>query len=460
MIQYRNRSLFSIVFILGCFLSPTKGYAVGQEDYALLPYVFGSSPTIDVSPVDTSPYRAIGLIYNRVNQAYGTGFLISPCHALTAKHVAEYSDGRVTAQGQVEMYLGTGTIGPEASSPTAHFKYKAIARPIAWGTYPSPDPFLNSESEFSQKTTQDWVLLQLQPCLGAPQYGLGFLKLKSLSTFSLLASPTPVAVEMAGYSGKALKGIAVDKNCQLFGPVNDKIWQSNCQMRPGFSGGPIMVVNPSTGERQAVAIVSSGLQAVLKREHSDQDYIQFPLTYPLYYERLGSVVPGEVLFRDRSILLSGPEPKSSPFLSGTKKIIWQHWDAALSSAIQGAPNLAPLRIRRGIMREHIIGNLDGAIADYRKAYKLDPAFPPARWHLARALNARAKRNDHSLALKLLDGLAIEYPETMHILKEQISTLAALQRCHAAWEAFNHFTSVTPEGVWLLMRHEIEKYDCR
>ena len=65
--------------------------------------------------------------------AAGTGFLVSPCHVLTAYHVA--AGGDTVDESRVStFYVGEGKIGPDFPD-LSRFAESARAHPVAWGRY-------------------------------------------------------------------------------------------------------------------------------------------------------------------------------------------------------------------------------------------------------------------------------------------------------------------------------------
>src|SRR5688572_14102553 len=62
-------------------------------------------------------YGAIGLVVhsNGLGTEAGTGFLVSPCHVMTAYHVVA-AKRKITEQDTATFYVGEGSEGPDYSS--------------------------------------------------------------------------------------------------------------------------------------------------------------------------------------------------------------------------------------------------------------------------------------------------------------------------------------------------------
>src|SRR5262245_65008371 len=76
---------------------------------------FGADDRHAVQRLKGTEGGAIGLVFYQAANgqfAAGTGFLVSPCHVLTAYHVAAGGEG-VEEKSVSTFYVGEGTIGPD-----------------------------------------------------------------------------------------------------------------------------------------------------------------------------------------------------------------------------------------------------------------------------------------------------------------------------------------------------------
>jgi V8-like Glu-specific endopeptidase len=193
----------------------------------------------------TGPFRAIGMIETPepVLQAApggmvrsttrGTGFMISPCYALTNFHVV-FGDagGAPDARATHRAWISLG--GDDAG-----FKYRRVkAVAVAWG-------------DFAHDPRQDWTVLKVDGCPGADAT-IGWVE---------LAPNKPKSVEHraamdAGFDGDFKSSQLVSQSgCKLGYAVDDFTIQHYCASRPGMSGSPIFVFDDA-GAPMVVAIVS------------------------------------------------------------------------------------------------------------------------------------------------------------------------------------------------------------
>jgi hypothetical protein len=173
----------------------------------------------------------------------GTAFLVSPCHVLTAYHVA--GGGRaITEKTVAHFYLGQGNIGPDFDD-ARQFAEETTAHPVVWGQYiPNED---DSPAEIRAKAIlqngwEDWALLKLDRCLGDEKTGYGYFHLYPMTTRDLTRLGTGLRISSIGLPGdKPLTRLWWDPHCRVVGQVHDSGWQNDCVTVPGNSGGPLLL---------------------------------------------------------------------------------------------------------------------------------------------------------------------------------------------------------------------------
>jgi hypothetical protein len=198
----------------------------GAYPYSSVGYV----ETIDPVPWVSGPTRLSTLVA-------GTGFMISPCYALTAYHVVFGNDpasGETALKHPVWISLGGNDTG------FALTRLPAMA--VAWG-------------DFAHNQAQDWALLEVVGCPGGrPE--VRWMEFKSASA-SIENRPALVAGFDAEFLPYRLMG---QTGCWLGQRVDPITIRNFCASRPGMSGAPIMVREPDHIIK-AIAMVSREQQA-------------------------------------------------------------------------------------------------------------------------------------------------------------------------------------------------------
>ncbi len=212
---------------------------------------FGADDRVDRHRVKGSVYGAIGLVVHQdgLSTEAGTGFLVSPCHVMTAYHVVAGKE-KLKPTDTATFYVGEGHQGPDYPGGRA-YEVGTKAHPVAWGN------FLDGESDnitirvkaVQSNGWQDWVLLKLDDCLGDPAKGWGYLHLKPIATRDLTRSgATLQAVAVGLPKDKNERTLTEDPNCRIVGQMSESGWQHDCITLPGNSGGPILERQPSDGQ--------------------------------------------------------------------------------------------------------------------------------------------------------------------------------------------------------------------
>jgi V8-like Glu-specific endopeptidase len=193
-------------------------------------------------------YGAIGLMVhsNGFGSEAGTGFLVSPCHVMTAYHVVA-GKGKITERDTATFYVGEGSEGPDYSGGRRYAE-SATAHPVVWGSYidGESDNITQRVKAVQSNGWNDWVLMKLDKCLGDPANGWGYLKLEPVATRDLTrAGETPEAIAVGLPKDKAETTLTEDPSCRLVGQMYESGWQHDCLTLPGNSGGPILERKPS-----------------------------------------------------------------------------------------------------------------------------------------------------------------------------------------------------------------------
>jgi PAS domain S-box-containing protein len=192
--------------------------------------LFSSNGEFPLKPTDSlkAPYSAIALIESRGSvpmedhgvkfaaQTRGTGFMVSPCYALSAYHVV----------------LGVGPKAPDAQTPkqvwislgarASTFLYDRVAgQVVRW-------------SDFTSDWHNDWALIKVDGCPGKDRR-IGWLPLAE-GAFNPYQGPAAIA----GYDS-AYGMMVGQSDCSLGRMAAPMTIRHYCGSRPGLSGAPIFV---------------------------------------------------------------------------------------------------------------------------------------------------------------------------------------------------------------------------
>ena len=230
--------------------------------------VFGSDDRIRALRRPGSAAGQIVLIVDPTTDKAGTGFLIAPCYAMSALHVflSEYDVQSRSTPGVLyayTVYYGLGGL-------FGNFENLTVGRPVAWGNYFGALPV---------DASQDWVILQLDDCVGR-RYGhfevtdLDIGEARRIGTYQLAGYPRS-DVEPYQY-------VRVDPSCRLYRSANwpmnaAPLWYHDCAMRAGASGSPIFYER--NGRTFAVGIAMGEFQStegVLPRYQTSHANIAVP----------------------------------------------------------------------------------------------------------------------------------------------------------------------------------------
>ena len=218
------------VLLLALLLSAIFEPALAREQLA---NIFGQDDRVGRSRERGSPYSAVGVLQQTIGGRWrgrGTATLVSPCHVLTAYHIA-FGGGRTPGEPRAFAY------GPPQGSEPFGKRVRAFA--LIWG-------------EKRQHFHEDWALLRLEPCVEDswvwwPPLALDVGEAKSL----------PDGVMMAGYPvDRPIDQLSVDPSCQVRGRDRQvpAAWLHDCATRVGDSGGAIFQFD-GDGQPRFLAVV-------------------------------------------------------------------------------------------------------------------------------------------------------------------------------------------------------------
>jgi len=352
---------------------------------------FGEDDRRPVARLKGSEGGTIGLVFYQAANgqfAAGTGFLVSPCHVLTAYHVAAGGDQVDETRGST-FYVGEGKIGPDFPDLN-RFADSSPARPVLWGRYvriAENSNLLVRAQAVERNGWEDWALLELDKCFGAAPYSYGYLKLAPVTTRELMQGGASLAARSVGLPGdKSALSLWEDPTCRMIGQIYASGWQHDCMTIPGNSGGPILVRDPVSGEQRVAAITVSHI-AVEGLTVDASDALVLARDDPNYYDYLAIAVPVSGLVgRIQSYLVD--DARVSSFIARHKADDhYRSGDSAeaiddLGAAIGAAPGKAELYLLRAIW-DRYAGRDDEARRDLEKVLALDADFAPARYLRAR-----------------------------------------------------------------------------
>jgi hypothetical protein len=192
-----------------------------------------ASPIMVVGkPINRDLFRPVGLVVlrHRVGEeqarTFGTAFLISDCHALTARRIFE--DDRAVTGRWVEYWA-------DVKGDVKQWK-GSIAQVVAEGT---ADPA-------NAVTTNDWVLLKLEQCLGREHGTVALSRAKPNRALAyILASFTA--------DGGFARGVNINRRCR-FSATTAALARHSCTTKLGEAGSPIVQV-VDEGGRQRLSLV-------------------------------------------------------------------------------------------------------------------------------------------------------------------------------------------------------------
>ncbi|MEZ5830687.1 MAG: tetratricopeptide repeat protein [Dongiaceae bacterium] len=377
------RSFLAALMAAGAFLT----FVAGLHIQPAAAVAFGADDRRPVSRLPGTEGGAIGLVFFQASDgqfAAGTGFLVSPCHVLTAYHVAG-GGGEVDESRISTFYVGQGKIGPDFPDLN-RFADSSRARPVLWGRYvrldDDSDLLVRSQS-VERNGWEDWALLRLEKCFGGKPYSYGYLKLAPVTTRELMTSGASLPARSIGLPGdKSTASLWEDPTCRLIGQIYASGWEHDCVTIPGNSGGPILIKDPVTGENRVAAITVSHI-AVEGISVDDSDALVLRRDDPNYYDYLAIAVP-VASFAARIQPYLEDDARIARFVAREKEDEHYRSDEAaeaiadLDTAIDADPKKAELYLLRAIWHRYA-GRDDSAADDLERALAFDSNFAPARY---------------------------------------------------------------------------------
>lgn len=449
-----SQSRYLVFMIL---LTAGNVQAQEQDIDRVLPVLLGTDRVVGIVQNEASPYRPIGYAVAWRQKNTGTAFLVAPCYAATALHLLTEGDGRPFDDTQkIDLYFGNGSIGP--GKDQAFFQYHAIGTPVQWGQAPADpsSPYragLHRPLAPQEGGPQDWLLLHIDPCLGEAKYDLGYFKLKILPSAQLLASPAPIPVQIAGYPfDRSLDSVSVDRDCHLLGPIQTPIWQSDCQVRSGFSGAPILTFDSQTQEMRVVAMAVAGGNE-LRKMSTNQTFLYYPTDHPLYYNNTANLVPvasiGEAMAFHDEIGRKEEEALQDPI--ARVKI--------LTTSLARHPKAAILWFKRGLIQWIGMNRFEDAASDFRTALTLNAKDAAVQYSLARVLSESDRRSEKREAIDLLEDLDQRFPETPQFSFYLTKTYIRISACERGWKTWDNLARFGPEVMVDYLAQELSAAGC-
>jgi lipoprotein NlpI/V8-like Glu-specific endopeptidase len=384
---------------------------------------FGEDDRRAVARAKGTEGGAIGLVFYQAASgqfAAGTGFLVSPCHVLTAYHVAAGGE-RVDETTASTFYVGDGKIGPDFPDLN-RFAESSPARPVLWGRYVR----LNEESNLLVRAQsverngwEDWALLELEKCFGGKPYNYGYLELAPVSTREIMKGGANIAARSVGLPGdKSARSLWEDPTCRLIGQIYASGWQHDCITIPGNSGGPILIKDPVTGEDRVAAITVSHI-AVEGLSVDASDALVLKRDDPNYYDYLAIAVPvaglieriAPYLAQDARVLaFLGRQKTDDHYSSGDS----EQAIADLATAIAANPKQPELYVLRAIWNRYA-GRDDEARVDLAQTLAIDGDFAPARYLRGRMELEKGDAESLTIASGDFSAIATRHAESPDVL---------------------------------------------
>jgi tetratricopeptide (TPR) repeat protein len=361
---------------------------------------FGADDRLAKSRDKGTIYGAIGLVVhsNNIETEAGTGFLVSPCHVMTAYHVVA-GKRKITDSDTATFFVGEGNEGPDYNGGRRYAE-STTAHPLVWGN------FFDGESDVVAQRVKavqsngwnDWVLLKLDRCLGDPANGWGYLKLEPVATRDLTRTgQTLDAIAIGLPKDKDEEALTEDPNCRIIGQMYESGWQHDCLTLPGNSGGPILQrKSAAAGEwPRVLGITVSLILLDGMKNQDDAEAAMLSADDPSYFTLLSTAVPVSA-FINRVAQYLPQDPEVSAYIakhsldtgySRGEEIDYDASIADLDQAVKAKPADAELRLRHGLWQA-AAGETDAAIEDYTAALKLEPNYPAALLSRSQSLSDR------------------------------------------------------------------------
>lgn len=426
-------------------------------------------------------YGAIGLVVHsdNIETEAGTGFLVSPCHVMTAYHVVA-GKRKITERDTATFYVGEGDEGP-AYSGGRRYAESTTARPVVWGN------FIDGESDVVAQRVKavqsngwnDWVLLKLDRCLGDAENGWGYLKLDPIATRDLTrAGETPEAIAIGLPKDKDEEALTEDPSCRIIGQMYESGWQHDCLTLPGNSGGPILERKPATagapGNASWPRVLGITVSLILLdgMDPEEAEAAMLSADDPSYFTLLSTAVPVSAFINKVAQYLP-PDPEVAAYIakhgldtgySRGEDIDYDASIADLDQAVKAKPRDPELRLRHGLWQA-AANNTDAAIDDYSKALELEPGYPAALLSRSQSLSDRddnAKR-DLDTAIADLTALIGRFKDSAELIMNRGYILSRDRRYDEAVADFTDVLRLRPKSSGALRARagiyaDLKRYD--
>jgi tetratricopeptide (TPR) repeat protein len=436
---------------------------------------FGADDRLDRHRVKGSVYGAIGLVVHEdgMSTEAGTGFLVSPCHVMTAYHVVAGKE-KLKPSDTATFYVGEGRKGPDYPGGKAYAE-GTEAHPVAWGN------FLDGESDnisirvkaAQSNGWQDWVLLKLDDCFGDEAHGWGYLHLKPIATRELTRSgATLQAVAVGLPKDKDEKTLTEDPSCRIIGQMSESGWQHDCITLPGNSGGPVLERNPAGGKWPEVLGITVSLILLDGMDQEDAEAALLSADDPSYFSLLSTAVPVSAFINKVAQYLP-PDPAVTAYIadhrldtgySAGEDIDYDGALADYDQAVKAHPADAELLLRRGLWQA-ADNKTDAAIDDYSTALKIEPGYPVALLARSQSLSDRDDHAKHDLdnAITDLTALTGRFADSAELRLNRAYIYSRDHQMDAAIGDFTTFLKMRPKSSSALRARagayaELHKFD--
>jgi tetratricopeptide (TPR) repeat protein/V8-like Glu-specific endopeptidase len=418
---------------------------------------FGADDRVDRHRVKGSVYGAIGLVVHEegFSTEAGTGFLVSPCHVMTAYHVVAGKEKLKTSDTAM-FYVGEGRNGPDYPGGKA-YEVGTKAHPVAWGN------FLDGESDsiairvkaVQSNGWQDWVLLKLDDCLGDKKHGWGYLHLKPISTRDLTRSGETLDAAAVGLpKDKNEKTLTEDPSCRVIGQMSESGWQHDCITLPGNSGGPILERKAAAGQWPEVIGITVSLILLDGMDQDDAESALLSADDPSYFSLLSTAVPVSAFINKVAQYLPA-DPAVSAYIadhrldtgySSGDDIDYDGAIADYTAAVKAHPDDAELFLRRGLWQA-ADGKADDAIEDYSSALKIEPGYPSALLSRSQSFSDRDDHAKHDLdnAIADLTALIGRFQDSAELRLNRAYIYSRDHQMDAAIDDFTTFLKMRPKS---------------
>lgn len=170
-------------------------------------------------------------------QWFGTGFLVSPCYIITNHHVVFGNSLSAVPGKDYSMKFHVG-VGPDGTG----FFGETVATLVVWG-------------EREKNGRNDWALLKLKTCVGAPKFNVGWFEVALRSSDQLVGT----SVAAVGFATDDRRGILSASLGKVFEPVsNSGLLKTSAALRDGQSGGGVFQFDRGRMSLVGIATMSLG----------------------------------------------------------------------------------------------------------------------------------------------------------------------------------------------------------